>query len=62
VTPLVVAALADVHSHAAEGQVLLVGCGTTSLVALKAQGLDPDAVGAVAVTTCTVTISAGCRS
>ena len=34
----------------AEGQVLLVDCGATSLVALKAQGLDPDAVGAVAVT------------
>jgi len=32
------------------GQVLLVDCGTTSLVALKAQGLDPNAVGAVAVT------------
>src|ERR1017187_2758945 len=35
---------------AAEGQVLLVDCGATSLVALKAQGLAPDAVGAVAVT------------
>jgi ribonuclease BN (tRNA processing enzyme) len=34
----------------AEGQVLLVDCGATSLVALKAQGLDPNAVGAVAVT------------
>jgi ribonuclease BN (tRNA processing enzyme) len=34
---------------AAEGQVLLVDCGATSLVALKAQGLDPNAVGAVAV-------------
>jgi ribonuclease BN (tRNA processing enzyme) len=33
-----------------EGQVLLVDCGATSLVALKAQGLDPNAVGAVAVT------------
>jgi ribonuclease BN (tRNA processing enzyme) len=32
------------------GQVLLVDCGATSLVALKAQGLDPGAVGAVAVT------------
>ncbi len=32
------------------GQVLLVDCGATSLVALKAQGLDPNAVGAVAVT------------
>jgi len=30
--------------------VLLVDCGATSLVALKAQGLDPNAVGAVAVT------------
>ena len=34
----------------AEGQVLLVDCGATSLVALKAQGLDPQAVGAVVVT------------
>ena len=33
-----------------EGQVLLVDCGATSLVALKAQGLNPDAVDAVAVT------------
>ena len=33
-----------------EGHVLLVDCGATSLVALKAQGLDPNAVGAVAVT------------
>jgi Metallo-beta-lactamase superfamily len=32
------------------GQVLLVDCGATSLVALKAQGLDPNAVDAVAVT------------
>jgi ribonuclease BN (tRNA processing enzyme) len=32
------------------GQVLLVDCGATSLVALKAQGLDPGAVDAVAVT------------
>jgi ribonuclease BN (tRNA processing enzyme) len=32
------------------GQVLLVDCGATSLVALKAQGLDPSAVDAVAVT------------
>jgi ribonuclease BN (tRNA processing enzyme) len=32
------------------GQVLLVDCGATSLVALKAQGLDPNEVGAVAVT------------
>jgi len=31
------------------GQVLLVDCGATSLAALKAQGLDPNAVGAVAV-------------
>jgi len=30
---------------AAAGQVLLVDCGATSLVALKAQGLDPNAVG-----------------
>jgi glyoxylase-like metal-dependent hydrolase (beta-lactamase superfamily II) len=34
----------------AEGQVLLVDCGATSLAALKAQGLSPNAVGAVAVT------------
>ena len=34
----------------AEGQALLVDCGATSLVALKAQGLHPHAVGAVAVT------------
>ena len=34
----------------AGGQVLLVDCGATSLVALKAQGMDPSAVGAVAVT------------
>jgi ribonuclease BN (tRNA processing enzyme) len=33
-----------------EGQVLLVDCGATSLVALKAAGLDPNAVDAVAVT------------
>ena len=33
-----------------EGQVMLVDCGATSLVALKAQGLDPGAVDAVAVT------------
>ena len=33
-----------------EGQALLVDCGATSLVALKAQGLDSHAVGAVAVT------------
>jgi ribonuclease BN (tRNA processing enzyme) len=32
------------------GQVLLVDCGATSLVALKSQGLDPHEVGAVAVT------------
>jgi ribonuclease BN (tRNA processing enzyme) len=32
------------------GEVLLVDCGTTSVMALKAQGLDPNAVGAVAVT------------
>ena len=35
---------------AAEGQVVLVDCGATSLTALKAQGLDPDNVGGVAVT------------
>jgi ribonuclease BN (tRNA processing enzyme) len=35
---------------AGEGQVLLVDCGATSLVALKAQGLDPGAVDAVVVT------------
>ncbi|HXW87549.1 MAG TPA: MBL fold metallo-hydrolase [Streptosporangiaceae bacterium] len=34
----------------AGGQVLLVDCGATSLVALKAQGLDPGVVGAVAIT------------
>jgi ribonuclease BN (tRNA processing enzyme) len=33
-----------------EGQVLLVDCGATSLTAMKAQGLDPNEVGAVAVT------------
>jgi len=33
-----------------DGQVLLVDCGATSLVALKAQGLDPGEVGAVVVT------------
>jgi len=33
-----------------EGQVLLVDCGATSLGALKAQALDPNAVDAVAVT------------
>ena len=32
------------------GQMLLVDCGATSLVALKAQGLDPGLVAAVAVT------------
>jgi ribonuclease BN (tRNA processing enzyme) len=31
------------------GQVVLVDCGVTSLVALKAQGLDPNAVSTVAV-------------
>ena len=35
---------------AAEGQVVLVNCGATSLTALKAQTLDPGNVGAVAVT------------
>jgi ribonuclease BN (tRNA processing enzyme) len=34
----------------AGGHVLLVDCGATSRVALKAQGLDPGAVGTVAVT------------
>lgn len=38
-----------IHLSASE-QVLLIDCGATSLVALKAQGLDPAAVGAVAVT------------
>jgi ribonuclease BN (tRNA processing enzyme) len=33
-----------------DGQAMLVDCGATSLVALKAQGLDPSAVDAVAVT------------
>ena len=33
-----------------DGQVLLVDCGATSLVALKTQGLDPNAVDAVVVT------------
>ena len=33
-----------------QDQVLLVDCGATSLVALKAQGLDPGAIGAVAIT------------
>jgi len=33
-----------------DGQVLLVDCGATSLTALRAQGLDPGAIGAVAVT------------
>jgi ribonuclease BN (tRNA processing enzyme) len=32
------------------GQVLLVDCGATSLTALKAQGLEPDSIDAVAVT------------
>ncbi|HEY7143933.1 MAG TPA: MBL fold metallo-hydrolase [Streptosporangiaceae bacterium] len=32
------------------GQAMLVDCGATSLVALKAQGLDPNRIGAVAVT------------
>ena len=34
---------------AADGQVLLVDCGATSLAALKAQGLDPGQVAGVAV-------------
>jgi ribonuclease BN (tRNA processing enzyme) len=33
-----------------EGQVLLVDCGATSLAALKAQGLDPGAISAIAIT------------
>jgi len=33
----------------ADGQVLLVDCGATSLVALKAQGFDPNAIDAVVV-------------
>src|SRR5215831_18588554 len=33
-----------------DGQVLLVDCGATGLTALRAQGLDPAAIGAVAVT------------
>ena len=37
-------------SVASGGQTALVDCGTTSLVALKAQGLDPGEVDAVAVT------------
>jgi ribonuclease BN (tRNA processing enzyme) len=32
------------------GQVMLVDCGATSVTALRAQGLDPDEVAAVAVT------------
>lgn len=35
---------------AAAGQVVLVDCGATSLVALKAQGLDPNAIDVVVVT------------
>src|SRR6266516_7988093 len=31
-------------------QVMLAGCGATSLAALKAQGLDPGAISAVAIT------------
>ena len=34
---------------AGRDQVMLVDCGVTSLVALKSQGLDPNAIGAVAV-------------
>jgi ribonuclease BN (tRNA processing enzyme) len=34
---------------AGRDQVMLVDCGATSLMALKAQGLDPNAIGAVAV-------------
>ena len=33
-----------------QDQVLLVDCGATSLVALKAQGLDPGAISAIAIT------------
>lgn len=33
-----------------QDQVLLVDCGATSLAALKAQGLDPGAIGGVAIT------------
>jgi len=37
--------------HLSDGeQALLVDCGATSLVALKAQGLDPGAISAVAIT------------
>jgi ribonuclease BN (tRNA processing enzyme) len=32
------------------GQIMLVDCGATSLVALKAQGLDPNAIDVVALT------------
>jgi ribonuclease BN (tRNA processing enzyme) len=39
-----------VHLPGRRGQVLLVDCGATSLVALMAQGLDPNTVGAVTVT------------
>src|SRR6266545_4017327 len=35
---------------ASGGQVMLIDCGATSLVALKAQGLDPGSIDAVAVT------------
>jgi ribonuclease BN (tRNA processing enzyme) len=34
----------------AAGQIMLVDCGATSLTAMRAQGLDPQAVGTVAVT------------
>jgi ribonuclease BN (tRNA processing enzyme) len=37
-------------SVTSSGQTVLVDCGATSLVALKAQGLDPGAIDAVAVT------------
>ena len=33
-----------------DGQVLLVDCGATTLAALKAQGIDPGDIGAVAIT------------
>ena len=45
-----------------EGQVVLVDCGATSLTALKARGLDPNEVGAVAVTHLHGNHFAGCPS
>ncbi len=41
---------------------LLVDCGASSLVALKARGLDPTASTASCCRICTAIISAGCRS